>query len=67
MFDNLPALSTFDVGSVADELDIYLKSPVANIAVCDGISWWYSEKETYPHLYQMALDYLSIPGTLLYY
>ena len=28
--------------------------------VKDVLLWWYEQKDVYPHLHQMALDYLSI-------
>jgi hypothetical protein len=58
----LPALSTF-AEAETDELEHYLNSPVENIPLEDGIAWWIKNKATYPRLYRMALDYLSIPGT----
>ena len=32
--------------------------------VTDALAWWYEHKNVYPRLHRMALDYLSIPGTL---
>lgn len=29
----------------------------------DPIKWWLTQKDVFPRLYKMALDYLSIPGS----
>lgn len=63
IFDNLPALKPPDATVVHDELDAYL-SIARDLDVKDGIRWWHERKHLYPHLYRMALDYLSIPGKL---
>ncbi len=42
-----------------DELDQYLKAEAKDTQ--DPLSWWYNECCNYPHLYQMALGFLSIP------
>lgn len=39
----------------------YLASDIANIV--DPIAWWYANASAFPHLWRMAVDYLSIPGT----
>jgi hypothetical protein len=48
---------------VVDEITLYLSE--ATVEVDNGIKWWYENKETYPQLFQMARDYLMIPGTFL--
>jgi hypothetical protein len=46
--------------ALIDELSLYLNTDVENIQ--DVLQWWYEKRKTYPRLYRMALDYLSIPG-----
>jgi len=46
-----------------DELAKYLSTD-CELHVDDGLLWWHKWKHIYPHLSQMALDYLSIPGKL---
>ena len=60
IFDNLPALEP-EATVLQDELDTYLSMP-QELDVKDGLRWWHEHKHLYPHLYRMALDYLSIPG-----
>jgi hypothetical protein len=62
IFDNLPSLSQFTSAPVDNELDVYLKTPIENVAIGDGIQWWFRNRHTFPCLSRMALDYLSIPG-----
>jgi hypothetical protein len=50
-----------------DELDHYLKLKLTSLAQCPNpIRWWLDRKAEYPNLYRMAVDYLIIPGTLMY-
>ena len=44
-----------------DELDHYLSSGRIK-GVDDPIKWWHDNQGSYPHLSQMARDYLTIPG-----
>jgi hAT family C-terminal dimerisation region len=46
-----------------DELDHYLSTGRIK-DVTDPLSWWVENKGTYPRLWQMAQDYLTIPGEL---
>ncbi len=56
-----------DPNDYDDELDQYLKLKPASLAQCPNpICWWLDRKADYPNLYQMALDYLIIPGTFMY-
>lgn len=66
IFDNLPALKPTVSTELEDELVTYL-STKRDLDVVDALRWWYERKHLYPHLYRMALDYLSIPGKLLYF
>ncbi|KAF5334089.1 hypothetical protein D9758_018506 [Tetrapyrgos nigripes] len=61
-FDNLPSLTPPTAQTLRDELDKYLDSDPE--AVEDVLAWWYGKKKTFPCLYRMALDYLTIPGAL---
>lgn len=47
--------------AVLTELDRYLHEPRES-SVANIIDWWYSHRAEYPNLYQMALDYCSVPG-----
>ena len=51
---------TNQVGSRTSELREYLRKPVEYVK--DPLKWWVARRHTYPNLYRMALDYLSIPG-----
>ena len=60
------AESTDDFGDISlgtaqlpDELQEYLRHPVEKVA--DPLKWWVNNKNLYPTLHRMALDYLSIP------
>ena len=57
IFDNLPTLEP-EATVPQDELDMYLSMPW-ELDVKDGLRWWHECKHLYPHLYRMALDYLS--------
>ena len=51
-----------------DELDQYLKLRPASLAQCPNpIHWWLDWTVDYPNLYWMAVDYLIIPGMLMYF
>jgi len=63
IFNNLPALQTPDIRELIDELARYL-STGWELHVKDGLLWWFKHKHIYSTLYQMAIDYLSIPGKL---
>ena len=43
-----------------DELDEYLFLPIDKVK--DPLKWWYVNRQVYPQLSRMALDYLSVPG-----
>jgi hypothetical protein len=62
VFDNLPALAAPMRTELRDEIEAYLQSDPE--AVNDVLAWWYGKQQTYPNLSQMALDYLSIPGSI---
>jgi hAT family C-terminal dimerisation region len=47
-----------------DELDRYLSTDPEHVT--DAIAWWYEKRTVYPRLHRMALDYLTIPGELIY-
>jgi len=61
IFDNLPALTAPTTVELRDELDRYLSTDPEH--VIDALAWWYENRAVYPHLHQMALDYLCIPGS----
>jgi hypothetical protein len=43
-----------------NEIQEYLSHPVNNVK--DPLKWWVDNKNLYPNLHRMALDYLSVPG-----
>ena len=45
------------------ELDRYLDGDPVDVS--DALAWWYEQRNLFPCLHQMALDYLSIPGKSL--
>jgi hypothetical protein len=49
----------------ASEIQEYLSFPVDNIK--EPLKWWVDNKNVYPNLHRMALDYLSIPGKSYYF
>jgi hypothetical protein len=59
MFDNLlfakPTAQASD-----DKVTLYLQEKVENIG--DPIAWWLTQRDRFPFLSKMALDYLLIPG-----
>ena len=65
IFNNLPALFAPKKSSLRDDLDRFLSTDPEDVG--DALLWWYEHKHLYPHLYCMALDYLSIPGKISYY
>ena len=42
------------------ELDKYLVSDPVDVS--DALVWWHKNRNVFPCLHRMALDYLSIPG-----
>jgi hAT family C-terminal dimerisation region len=64
IFDNLPSFAPRRSRALFDEVQLYLSTATEDIKI-DPIRWWHVHKKTYPRLYRMALDYLTIPGMLL--
>ena len=62
IFDSLPAMRPPTSSELRDELDRYLSTDPEHTD--DVLLWWTERKHIYPFLSRMALDYLSIPGTL---
>ena len=60
IFDNLPALASSCLTTATGELNLYLNTEVENVT--DALLWWHQKWKTYPRLYHMALNYLSVPG-----
>lgn len=65
IFDELPALQALDNPRLHDELERFL-STERDLGVKNGLVWWFERKHIYPRLYQMAMDYLSIPGEFFF-
>ena len=61
VFDSLATLARPKITELSDKVDQYLNTVIEYIA--DVVAWWYEHHAIYPCLSQMALDYLSIPGT----
>jgi hypothetical protein len=47
-----------------NEFRDYFVLPREDFSSCDPIQWWYARKAQFPNLCRLALDILSIPGTL---
>ncbi len=62
IFNNLFALEAPTCAELQGELDRYLATDPVHVT--DALAWWYEQRHVYPRLHRMALDYLSIPGTL---
>jgi len=64
IFDSLPLFAPLRRSTaVMDELGRYLS--IKPEIVTDAVQWWYEHRKTYPRLYRMALDYLTIPATTI--
>jgi hypothetical protein len=62
MFDDLDDISAPIEKKLKDEIKAYLN---ADLETHDNVlEWWRGRRKTYPRLSRMALDYLTIPGTL---
>ena len=64
IFDNLPSLQAPKRAELHGKLDNFLSTDPEHIT--DALAWWYTHKDEYLRLHQMALDYLSIPDKLEY-
>jgi len=65
MFNNNVTTPSADtITSLHDELKCYL-STKSDSSVKDVFAWWRAYCETYPCLYQMAMNYHTIPGELI--
>ena len=47
------------VSNSTDEIENYLSSPRLNSLKSEPLNWWRENKETYPFLSAVAMDYLS--------
>lgn len=45
-----------------DELLEFWKLPQEDFETCNPINWWFSRRTSFPNLYRLACDVLSIPG-----
>jgi hypothetical protein len=50
-----------DDARMLEELQHYLDEKVEK-KITDPLQWWIEHKNTYPRLWRMARDYLTIPG-----
>jgi hAT family C-terminal dimerisation region len=53
--------SSFEEEEFMDEVDRYLAAGQIK-SVTNPLCWWVENQGTYPHLWQMAQDYIMIPG-----
>jgi hypothetical protein len=60
IFDNIPALAKPTRSELHDELAVFLSTDPEHVD--NVLAWSYDRRTLYPHLYQMVLDYLSLPG-----
>jgi hypothetical protein len=60
-FDDLPAYAAVKPSSLDSEFDHYIRT--ACVRVPDVLVWWYEQRDAYPRLSRMAIDYHSIPAT----
>jgi hypothetical protein len=58
--NNMPALVPPKSTDLGDELERYLNTDIEDVP--DPIAWWHEHCTVYPHLSDIALDYLIIPG-----
>ena len=61
IFDILDELDAAPDDRIDDELEHYLSTPTEKTS--NVIQWWTDRLKIYPNLSQMAIDYLTIPGT----
>lgn len=52
---------------VEDELEPYFKLPQEKAQGCDPVSWWYAKRKTFPRLYRLARDIMTVPGIYFSY
>jgi hAT family C-terminal dimerisation region len=50
-----------------DELLEFWKLPQEDFDTCNPIQWWLSRQASFPNLYRLACDILSIPGEFVYF
>ena len=62
-FDELPSLTPLPSIQASNELRRYLESEPEHVK--DAIAWWHEHRATYPHLSCIAIDYQTIPATLI--
>ena len=58
--DDFGNISVGKMAHERNELEEYLALPVEKVK--DPLKWWYDNRNVYPRLSRMALDYLSAPG-----
>ena len=63
MFNNLPSMDDLNEDS-SKKLDLYLKADPEKVT--DPLAWWIEQRDIYPQLSCMAIDFLTIPGMSSY-
>jgi hypothetical protein len=50
-----------------DELLEFWRLPQEDFDACNPIQWWLSRRTSFPNLYRLACDILSIPGEFFFF
>ena len=50
-----------------DELTVYLAAKCVELDDEEVLEWWIDNRHTFPHLYIMALSYLTAPGNVNFF
>lgn len=53
--------------ALIDELVEFWKLPQEDFETCNPIWWWLGRRSSFPNLYRLACDILSIPGGVLFF
>src|SRR6267154_21545 len=65
VFDSLPAFREVSYNKL-DKVSRYLYTEIEDVKNEDLLRWWHEHRHVFPHLYQMALDYHTIPCKFLF-
>jgi hypothetical protein len=53
------------IPSIEEEVDAFLRLPLQPLQAC-SYTWWVSNKNVYPNVFNIALKYLSPPSSSVY-
>src|SRR5713226_7206276 len=65
MISQVPVFCAPSAGTI-DELTCYLNTMPKDIKNKEVLKWWYEHKHVFPCLYQMALNYHTVPCKLIF-